>query len=618
MRFDGRLLLTATRASGWHGAGIAVAALVEAGAALALPAVVARVVDGAIAGTPAPVWPVVVALALVTAAEAAAVGFERRAGVLGAVRLRRGLLRHLLALDVATARTWSTGDLLGRVLQSTTAAASATSAAIGLVVSLLTSLGGVVALVLVDGWLGVAVLAAAPVVLWLFRWLTRQVSANTGDYQDAFADLVTRFGDAVDGARTIRASGTLERETARVLDVVPRLGAAGARFWRIQRTAVWRSGLVMPALQVLVLAVGCARLVSGHLSVGELLAVQAYFGYATGLFRQNALLSRVARALGSAERVAGVLAESLPPAGRATLPAGGGAVELDDVGVVRGGRVLLDGVTLRIRPGQTVAVVGGTGSGKSTLAEVVGGLSRPGTGRVRLDGVDLAELSGPELRAAVTYAFERPVLLGATVADAIGYCDRPASAADVTAALRAAAAEDFVRRLPLGADTPLGDLRLSGGELQRLGLARALWREARLVVLDDATSSVDVVTEERITAALGAAMRTGTRLVVAHRVATARAADLVVWLAGGRVRAVAPHADLAADPDYRAVFTAPDLAAPDLAAPDPATPDPATPVPAAPEPAVPESAAPESAAAEPAAAESAAAESAAAEPARSV
>ncbi|MEU4805680.1 ABC transporter ATP-binding protein [Actinosynnema sp. NPDC023587] len=575
MRFDGRLLLTAGKASGWYGVGIAVAAVVEAGAALTLPAAVARAVDGVIAGAPVSVWPIVVALALVTVAEAAAVVFERRAEARGAWRLRRTVLRHLLALDVAATRRWTTGELLGRVLQSTTAAASVTSAAIGLVVSLLTSLGGVVALVVVDVWLGVAVLAAAPVVLWLFRWLTRQVSANTGDYQDAFADLVTRFGDAVSGARTIRANGTLDRETARVLDVVPRLSAAGTRFWRIQRTAVWRSGLVMPTLQVAVLAVACARLVAGHLSVGELLAVQAYFGYATGLFRQNVLLSRVARAHGSAERVAEVLAEPLPPSGSASLPAGGGAVELTDVGVVRGGRVLLDRITLRVRAGQTVAIVGGTGSGKSTLAEVAGGLSHPDTGRVLLDGADLAALRVSELRAAVTYAFERPALLGATVADAIGYSDRPASSARVTAALRAAVAEDFVRRLPLGADTPLGDLRLSGGELQRLGLARALWRDARLVVLDDATSNVDVVTEERITTALGAAMRTRTRLVVAHRIATARAADLVIWLEGGRVRATAPHADLAVDPDYLAVFTAPDLAAPDLAEPEPAEPEPA-------------------------------------------
>ncbi|MET1071112.1 MAG: ABC transporter ATP-binding protein [Umezawaea sp.] len=561
MRSTSRLLLITTRASGRCGVGIAMAAVVEACAALTLPASVARAVDQLIEGAPVSAWPVVVALALITVAEAAAVVFERRAEVRGALRLRRMLLRHLLALDVATTRTWPVGDLLGRVLQSTTAAASFTRAAIGLVVSLLTSVGGVVALVLIDVWLGVAVVVAAPVVVWLFRWLTRQVSSNTEDYQEAFADLSTRFGDAVTGARTIRASGTSDREADRVLDVLPRLSAAGARFWQIQRTAVWRSGIVMPVLQVMVLSVASLRLMSGHLSVGELLATQAYFVYATGLFRQNALLSRVARAHGSARRVAEVLAVPTPPAGCTPLAAGDGTVEFRGVSVVHDDRTLLDEITFRVRGGQTVAIIGGSGSGKTTLAEVAGGLRLPDRGSVLLDGADIAALRPHDLRGAVTYAFERPVLLGTTVADSIGYSDQPASPEQTTVALRAAAAEDFVRRLPQGVDTALSDLRLSGGELQRLGLARALWRDTRLVVLDDATSNVDVVTEERITTALHEAMRTRTRLVVAHRMASAHAADLVVWLDNGRVRAVASHADLASDPDYRAVFTTPEFPA---------------------------------------------------------
>jgi ATP-binding cassette subfamily B protein len=556
-----QLLLITAKASGRYGVGVATVVVVEACAALALPALVAQAVDELIEGAPVSMWPLIVALALITAAEAGAMTFERRAEVYGALRLRRILLRHLFALDVATTRTWPVGNLLGRVLQSTTAAASFARAAIGLVVSLLTSAGGVVALVVIDVWLGIAVAVAAPVVVWLFRWLTRQVSSNTGDYQEAFADLATRFGDAVTGARTIRASGTSDREAERVLDVLPRLSAAGTRFWQIQRTAVWRSGLVMPVLQVMVLSVASFRLMSGHLSVGDLLATQAYFVYATGIFRQNTLLSRVARAHGSARRVAEVIAVPAPPQGCAPLPAGDGTVEFRGVSVVHDDRLLLDDVTIRVRSGQTVAIIGGSGSGKTTLAEVAGGLRLPDKGTVLLDGTDITALHTHDLRSAVTYAFERPALLGATVADAIGYSDHPASREQTIAALRAAAAEDFVHRLPQGVDTALSDLRLSGGELQRLGLARTLWRDARLIVLDDATSNVDVVTEERITTALRDAMRTRTRLVVAHRVASARAADLVVWLDNGRVRAVAPHANLASDPDYRAVFTAPDYPA---------------------------------------------------------
>lgn len=560
MRFDGRLLLTTMRASGVHGAGIAIFAIVEAAAALALPATVAAAIDALISGAPVPVIPIVAALVLITVAEAAAVVLEKRAEARGALSLRRTLLRHILVLDLAAARRWPAGDLLGRVLQSTTAAASVTTAAIGLLVSLVTSIGGLVALMLIDVWLAVAVLAAGPVMLWLFRWLTRHVSTNTGDYQSAFADLVTRFGDAVGGAKTIRATGTAHRETERVLAVVPSLNAAGMRFWHIQRTAVWRSGLVMPLLQVMVLALAAQGVMAGRITVGELLAVQAYFGYASGLFRQNVLLSRVARAHKSAERVAEVLAVGAPPSGSTPLPAGNGTLSLRDVHVTHEGGAILTGIDLDVPGGQTVAVVGGPGSGKTTLAEVAGGLLRPDAGRVSLDGVRLSALRRNDLRNAVTYAFERPALLGTTVADAVGYADEPASASQITAALRAAAAEDFVRRLPRGADTKLDGLRLSGGELQRLGLARALWRDARLVVFDDATSSVDTVTEKRITTALNDALHTRTRLVVAHRLSTAATADLVVWLDSGRVRALAPHEVLLRDPGYCAVFTAPELA----------------------------------------------------------
>ncbi|MCA1654999.1 MAG: ABC transporter ATP-binding protein, partial [Pseudonocardiaceae bacterium] len=161
-----------------------------------------------------------------------------------------------------------------------------------------------------------------------------------------------------------------------------------------------------------------------------------------------------------------------------------------------------------------------------------------------LDGMPLPVLSHDALRSAVGCAFERPNLVGATVGAAIG----PA-AAD---AARATYAHEFVSRLPAGYDTPLDDAPMSGGELQRLGLARA-WHAERLLVLDDATSSVDMVTEMRISRTLAAAGGR-TRLVVTHRMSTAARADLVVWLESGRVRAVGTHEDLWMDRDYREVF----------------------------------------------------------------
>ncbi|GAB1516339.1 ATP-binding cassette domain-containing protein [Actinophytocola sp. KF-1] len=169
-----------------------------------------------------------------------------------------------------------------------------------------------------------------------------------------------------------------------------------------------------------------------------------------------------------------------------------------------------------------------------------------------VDGTDLATVDPAALPTIAAYAFERPVLFGGTVGDALADGDLPADARAVADALPAADAADFVDRLPGGLDTPLDALRVSGGELQRLGLARAFSRRPRLLVLDDALSGVDTLTERRITAAL--TRQRVTRLIVTTRVSTAREADIVVWLHEGRIMAVGPHETLESDPGYRALF----------------------------------------------------------------
>ncbi|MCP3803393.1 ABC transporter ATP-binding protein/permease [Allokutzneria sp. A3M-2-11 16] len=548
-----RLLLGTLRSAGWYGTGLALVALVEVSTALALPMAVATAVD-TLTGSAMVV--VAVLLAAATVAEMAGVVLEKRAEAHGALRLRRSLLSRVLGFDLGTARRFTTGDLVSRTLQSTTAAATVTMTAVSLYASLLTSVGGVIALVLIDVWLGVVLLALVPAVFLFSGWLTRQLSANTERYQGVFADLLARLEDSLRGARTIRASGTVERETDRVLAVLPRLSAEGREFWRVQEKAIWRANLVMPLLQVAVLAVAGHAALLGRITPGEFLAVQGYFGFATEVFRQNVMLARLARAQGSAERVAEVLGQPLPPSGPAPLAPGPGSLSLRGIRVDRDGHRVLDGVDLDIPAGSTVALVGPSGSGKSTLAEVAGGLLHPDSGAVSVDGQRLDELRREDVRGAIAYAFERPHLLGETVADAVGYADQPPPRDRLVAALRTSRAEDFVNRLPKGSRTPLARLRLSGGELQRLGLARAVWREARIVVFDDATSSVDTATEADITAALGRALTTRTRLVLAHRLGTAAQADIVAWLDRGRLRGFAPHHELLREPDYRAVFGA--------------------------------------------------------------
>jgi ATP-binding cassette subfamily B protein len=312
-----------------------------------------------------------------------------------------------------------------------------------------------------------------------------------------------------------------------------------------------------------VVLVGGLGVVSGRMSVGELLAASRYAALAAGVGAVAGLLGTLVRGRAAARRLTEVLAlPGLTYGERVLPPDGPGTLELHGVDVVQDGKSLLSGVSLVLPGGTTTAVVGRSGAGKSTLAAVAGRLCDPDAGSVLLDGVPLRELAAPQLRREVGYAFERPVLFGDTLADALASGARTASPAEVRAAARAAGADDFVRLLPRGYETAPGDAPLSGGEFQRLGLARAFAHTGRLLVLDDATSSLDTATERRVEEALARDVGPGTRLCVAHRLSSAARADQVVWLDGGRVRAVGPHRELWRQDAYREVFAAGPGAAP--------------------------------------------------------
>jgi ATP-binding cassette subfamily B protein len=301
-----------------------------------------------------------------------------------------------------------------------------------------------------------------------------------------------------------------------------------------------------------VVAVGGWLMARGRLSPGELLAAIQYGAMGAGIGGLVAGVNKVARARAGSRRVAEVLDRPAPRYGRRTLPAGPGALTFRGVSARAGDAPVLTDVNLTLPGGRPIAVVGRSGSGKSTLAALAARLTDPDSGRICLDGIPLTELSADTLRREIGVAFERPVLVGATVGDAVGLGhDRPDAAA-VSAVLRSARADGFVALLPRGADTALSRAPLSGGEAQRLGLARA-WHARRLLVLDDATSSLDTATEAEIMRLLTGESRR-THLIVAHRAGTAAQCATVVWLEDGRVRAVAPHRALWDDPDYRAVF----------------------------------------------------------------
>ncbi|MFI6070832.1 ABC transporter ATP-binding protein [Actinoplanes sp. NPDC051343] len=534
---------------------LAVAGGLSAAAELALPLVIGRTVDTIVAGRATVFW-LSWTFVLVGVLVVADPVRDLLAGLAPAQRtaqLRRLLVRHTLALGAR--RPEAAGDVVSRVLTSAAEAGQGGVAVVLAAVATVPVVGAIVALAYLDPWLVAGYLAGATTITALLRRHVRDTSDAVTRYQRAQADIAARLSDALAGRRTIAAAATGPAEIRRCLDPLRDLSDAGHATWRILARSAGQSALVGPLLQLSVVAVGGWLLARGRLTPGELLAAVQYGVLGAGIGGLVAAFGRVARARAGAGRIAEVLDRPAPRYGPRDLPPGPGALTFRDVTVRAGGVPVLERVGVTLPGGRPIAVVGRSGSGKSTFAALAARLTDPDDGTVSLDGVPLRELSADTLRREVGVAFERPVLVGATVADAVGLAhDRPGRSA-VADVLRAACADTFVSRLPRGPATALAEAPMSGGEIQRLGLARA-WHARRLLVLDDATSSLDTATEAEILRLLTDDVRR-THLIVAHRAGTAAQCASVVWLDRGRVRAVAPHRRLWSDPDYRAVFGAP-------------------------------------------------------------
>ncbi|MFJ6553428.1 ABC transporter ATP-binding protein [Streptomyces luteogriseus] len=557
-----RILLCTTREGGAWTAVLVITALFSTAAQILFPAFLGKALDSALdGGTGVSGW-VTGCLVIVVAMAAADALFELAAGASaarGTALLRRSMLGTLVSwTGPGTPRTGA-GDLVSRLVGSAAEAGGVAAVLVRAAVSVVPAAGSVVALWLIDPWLAGTFLLGLPAVVLLLRAFTRRISDVSTRYQETQGRLASALLEALSGRRTIAAAGTADAELRRVLRELPELNRLGHGMWQAQTQAVGRTALLTPLLEIAVLSVAGFALAAGRITVGEMLAAAQYVAIGSGLGMTTMLLGRLARARAGAERVRGVLAQPVLEYGDRRLPPGPGRLELRDVRVAAGGERVLDGVDLTVPGGACMALVGASGSGKSLLAAVAGRLADPDAGDVALDGTPLRRLTHHDLRSAVGYAFERPVLFGETLGDAVargtGRAAVHVPAERIVRAARAADVDAFVRRLPAEYRTPLAEASLSGGEVQRIGLARAFAHSGRLLILDDATSSLDTVTEHRISQVLTGTLRDRTRIIVAHRAATAARADGVVWLDGGRVRRVGPHHELwRSEPEYRQVF----------------------------------------------------------------
>ncbi|HUR74223.1 MAG TPA: ABC transporter ATP-binding protein [Sporichthya sp.] len=556
-----RLLRTGARAVRLPVLVLALAALVAAAAMLLLPHAIGRALDHALVGGPADgpfgrTWTqVAVALLLGLAAVESAMAFSAGAATAGATaRIRHLLVGHASAAGPRLTRVIPAGDLVSRTTANAEQSGAAAANVLGAFAAGIPAVGAMGMLFRIDVWCGTAFLVGLLVLSILLATIVRTVTDISEQYSAAQGEVAGRLTEALTGARTVAAAGTVASERSRVLEPLEDLRRHGASLWTAQAGVVGQSAALLPLLEVIVLGVAGWRLGAGRVSVGDVVAAGAYVGLGIGVINALASLLAFAQSRGAARRC--VAALEVPATGYGPVDAvrGPGALTLVDVWVGSGEEAALRGITLHIPAGASVAVVGRSGSGKSTLAALFGRLVEPDSGVVCIDGQLIRELSPAALHTAVTYAFPRPALLGDTIGGTIAFGHHRPGLDVVTAAARLACAEEFISRLPQGYATPLPQAPLSGGEAQRLGLARAFAHPGRVLVLDDATSSLDTVTERQVTTALHAGGGNQTRVIVAHRASTAARADFVIWLENGRVRGYAGHQQLWTRPDYRAVF----------------------------------------------------------------
>ncbi|MFI7045138.1 ABC transporter ATP-binding protein [Streptosporangium sandarakinum] len=461
---------------------------------------------------------------------------------------RRGVTRQYLRLPLSWHHRHPTGQLLSNASSDAEAAWAPLAPlpmAVGVVVMLITA---AVSMVLTDPVLALVGFLIFPAIAVLNLVYQRRLSPLATRAQQLRAEVSEIAHESFDGALVVKTLGREDEETARFRARAGELRDANVAVGRVR-------GLFDPLLEALptlgvlaVLLIGSMRLESGAVTPGTLVEVAYLFTLLSWPIRALGwVLAELPRAVVGYERVQAVLSATGSMAhGHAELRGEAPArLEIRGLRYSYGDAEVLHGVDLTVEPGRTVALVGPTGSGKSTLAQTFVRLVDPAEGAVLIDGTDLREAARGEVSAAVALVPQQTFLFDDTVRGNVTL-GLPVTDEEVREALRLAQADGFVGALSDGLDTRLGErgASLSGGQRQRLALARALVRHPRLLVLDDATSSVDPQVEAKILYGLRDAARASTVVVVAYRMATIALADEVVYLEHGRVVDRGPHEEL--------------------------------------------------------------------------
>jgi ABC-type multidrug transport system fused ATPase/permease subunit len=413
----------------------------------------------------------------------------------------------------------------------------------------------------VDPWLALVGGLLLPALALMNRSFARRVEEPSRRAQEDIGVVSAIAHESIDGALVVKTLGREDAETGKI-----ERAATTLRDHRITAgyvRATFEAGLdALPTLATVVLvAVGSWRIYEGAINVGDLIGVVALFGLLSWPMRFIGwILAELPRAVVGWDRLQTVFAEQVtvtPPADPVALPEGPLGISVRDVRLVYDGQAVLDGVSFDVGPGESVAIVGPTGVGKSTLSQLLVRLADPDEGTISVGGVDVRNADPVALRQAAAIVFQESFLFAASVRENLAL-DESVDDAGVVRSAMIASADRFIRELPHGYDTVVGERghTLSGGQRQRVALGRALARAPRILILDDATSSVDPMIEANILHALRRELDT-TLIVVAYRLSTIRLADRVIYLEDGRVAGTGSHEQLLATlPGYSAIIRA--------------------------------------------------------------
>src|SRR5829696_1314603 len=466
--------------------------------------------------------------------------------------LREAMYRHLQRLELGFFDSQQTGQLMSRAtvdLQSIRFFLG--YGLIFLTQNALTILFASVVMFAIMPWLAALALLPVPFVVFTAMRFNRLSRPALQEVQQRIAELTAEAEESISGIRIVKAFAREDHMLARFQRSVVRVFDQNVYSTRLRAFYSPMLGFIPSLGLAVVLYVGGRAVIAGNLSLGDFTAFYTYLIMLMGPMRMLGMsLGMAQRAVASGNRLFEILdrdPQITSPPGAPPLPEGPGRVEFRGVGLrYDGAEPALAGIDLDVPAGRTVALVGPTGSGKTSLVALIARLYDPTDGAVVVDGADLRSVDVSSLRGEVAFVADESFLFSATVAENIAYARPDASSEEIVEAARRAQAHEFISRLPDGYDTMVGErgLTLSGGQRQRVAIARALIADPRILILDDATSSVDARTEAAIKRGLREVMEGRTTFVVAHRLSTISLADEIVVMEAGRIIDRGQHEEL--------------------------------------------------------------------------